>query len=132
MPWKGRQDLGIVALMAVSQPTKGKTRPVFDFREVNGSVECHTGGEVMDRRAVSVSAWGGQLPQALNILANSENYKNELRHFRLRLVFIIFLFWGLCPPHPLFFCHLVKVRIVFIIFIRGPCPPHPPFFLSFG
>ena len=46
-------------------------------------------------------------------------------------MFLIFLFGGLRPPLPPFFCHLVKVKLVFIIFIRKAPPPATPVF-SFG
>ena len=34
--------------MAFVQPTKKKTRPVMDFREVDAHVGCHSGGDVME------------------------------------------------------------------------------------
>jgi ribonuclease HI len=37
---------GIIPLMAVLQPAKGKVRPVFDFRELNEYTLCHTGDEI--------------------------------------------------------------------------------------
>ena len=46
--------------------------------------------------------------------------KNELKLRESRFFFIR----GAPPPAPpVFFCHLVKVRLVFIIFIRGAQPP---------
>ena len=48
VPWGEEVSSGILPLMAVEQPTKHKIRPVFDFRELNGSVSCHTGDEVTD------------------------------------------------------------------------------------
>ena len=48
MPWGERVESGILPLMAVEQQTKGKVRPVLDFRELNESVECHTGDNVAD------------------------------------------------------------------------------------
>ena len=47
VPWEGEVG-GIIPLMAVEQPTKGKVRPVLDFRELNEYVECHTGDELID------------------------------------------------------------------------------------
>ena len=38
----------ILPLMAVEQQTKGKVRPVLDFRELNVFVECLTGDNVAD------------------------------------------------------------------------------------
>ena len=55
-PWKG-DDLGLLPLMAVQQENKGKVRPVFDFRELNKSVECHTGDDVMDVCAERLREW---------------------------------------------------------------------------
>ena len=49
MTWGERVESGILPLMVVEQQTKGKVRPVLDFRELNESVECHTGDNV-DRR----------------------------------------------------------------------------------
>ena len=47
--WDGDQNKGILALMAVEQATKSKTRPVLDFSEVNRSTESHTGaGYLLD------------------------------------------------------------------------------------
>ena len=44
VPWEKEVEVGVLPLMAVLQPTKGKVRLVFDFREVNGHVECNTSG----------------------------------------------------------------------------------------
>ena len=41
-------ESGILPLMAGEQQTKSKVRPVFDFRELNEFVECHTGDNVAD------------------------------------------------------------------------------------
>ena len=38
---------GVIPLMAVVQPTKGKVRPVLDYRELNDFVECHTGEDIV-------------------------------------------------------------------------------------
>ena len=48
MPWGERVESGILPLMAVEQQTKGKVRPVLDFRKLNEFVECHTGDNVAD------------------------------------------------------------------------------------
>ena len=48
MPWGERVESGILMLMAVEQQTKGKVRPVLDFRELNESGECHKGDNVAD------------------------------------------------------------------------------------
>ena len=48
MPWGERVESGILPLMAVEQQMKVKVRPVLDFRELNESVECHTGDNVAD------------------------------------------------------------------------------------
>ena len=39
---------GITPLMAVSQPTKNKVRPVLDYRELNNFVSSHTGDDTTD------------------------------------------------------------------------------------
>lgn len=36
-------EQGIIPLLAVEQPNKGKVRPVMDFREINAFIESHTG-----------------------------------------------------------------------------------------
>lgn len=41
-PWTGSVG-GVLPLMAVIQKNKGKVRPVMDYRELNESVQCHTG-----------------------------------------------------------------------------------------
>ena len=48
VPWKEDVDEGILALMAVEQATKGKIRPVLDYREMNEYVESHTGDDITD------------------------------------------------------------------------------------
>ena len=48
IPWGERVESGILPLLAVEQQTKGKVRPVLDFRELNEFVECHTGDNVAD------------------------------------------------------------------------------------
>ena len=57
VPWKDNVKEGILALMAVEQPTKNKVRPVLDFREMNESVESHTGDEVTDVCAERLREW---------------------------------------------------------------------------
>ena len=57
VPWEGDDGLGILALMPVVQETKEKTRPVLDFREVNKSVECHTGSELLDVCTDKLREW---------------------------------------------------------------------------
>ena len=56
VPWDG-EEAGVLALMAVVQQTKDKTRPVLDFREVNKSVESHTGSDVLDVCAERLREW---------------------------------------------------------------------------
>ena len=48
MPWGERVESGILPLMAVEQQTKGKVRPVLNFREQNEFMECHTGDNLAD------------------------------------------------------------------------------------
>ena len=56
VPWEGEVG-GIIPLMAVEQPTKGKIRPVLDFRELNESVNCHTGDDVTDVCSDKLREW---------------------------------------------------------------------------
>ncbi|GAB1598330.1 hypothetical protein Ahia01_000109900, partial [Argonauta hians] len=55
--WEGQETGGVLPLMAVLQPTKGKVRPVLDFRELNDHVMCHTGGDVVDVCGETLRAW---------------------------------------------------------------------------
>ena len=48
---------GLLALMAVEQPTKNKIRPVLDYRELNQHVSCHTGDEVTDVCGEKLREW---------------------------------------------------------------------------
>ena len=57
LPWKCDVTEGIIPLMATEQPTKNKVRPVLDFRELNGSIECHTGDDVMDICSDRLREW---------------------------------------------------------------------------
>lgn len=57
VPWEEEVEEGILPLMAVKQPTKGKVRPVLDYRELNEYVECHTGDEVTDICAEKLREW---------------------------------------------------------------------------
>ena len=43
--------------MAVEQPTKNKTRPVLDFREMNRYTESHTGDEILDTCSERLREW---------------------------------------------------------------------------
>ena len=43
--------------MAVEQPTKGKVRPVFDYRELNQHVSCHTGDDNTDICSEKLREW---------------------------------------------------------------------------
>ena len=38
-----KTDIGLVPLLAVDQESKGKVRPVMDFRELNKYIQSHTG-----------------------------------------------------------------------------------------
>ncbi len=44
--WHTNCESGIIPLMAVHQKSKGKVRPVLDYRELNRYVSCHTGDNV--------------------------------------------------------------------------------------
>lgn len=57
VPWTGATDEGIISLLAVEQPTKNKIRPVFDFRELNQYVECHTGDDSIDICNETLREW---------------------------------------------------------------------------
>ena len=57
IPWNGSVENGILPLMAVEQPTKNKVRPALDYRELNESVECHTGDDVLDVCSDTLCEW---------------------------------------------------------------------------
>ena len=57
VPWKEKVNVGVIPLMAVVQQTKGKVRPIFDFREINGFLESHTGGDNIDVCSESLRNW---------------------------------------------------------------------------
>ena len=42
----------VIPLMAVEQASKGKVRPVLDFKELNQYIACHTGGSAVCEEAV--------------------------------------------------------------------------------
>jgi hypothetical protein len=48
---------GVIPLLAVVQPTKDKVRPVMDYRELNGFVECHTGDDGISVCGEKVRKW---------------------------------------------------------------------------
>ena len=56
VPWEKEVEVGVLPLMVVLQPMKGKVRPAFDFRKVNSHVECHT-GEVVDVCRETLRKW---------------------------------------------------------------------------
>ena len=56
VPWEGEVE-GYLALIAVEQPTKNKVRPVLDYRELNKSVECHTGDDITDVCSKKLRSW---------------------------------------------------------------------------
>ena len=56
VPWNGAVQ-GVIPLMAVEQVTKGKVRPVMDFRELNENVSCHTGDDGMDICRDRIREW---------------------------------------------------------------------------
>ena len=53
----GRSRGRVLSLMAISQPTKNKVRPVLDFREINGHVMCHTDDDVTDVCGETLREW---------------------------------------------------------------------------
>ena len=57
VPWEEEVKGGVLPLMAVVQATKGKVRPVLDYRELNAHVECHTGDSVADVCGETLRAW---------------------------------------------------------------------------
>ena len=56
LPWNGEVG-GVLPLIAVDQSTKGKVRPVLDFRELNKGVKCHTGDEMTDVCGERLREW---------------------------------------------------------------------------
>ena len=55
--WHEDVNEGLLPLMAVEQPTKGKVRPVFDYRELNQHVSCHTGDDNTDICSEKLREW---------------------------------------------------------------------------
>ena len=56
VPWVG-DVTGVIPLMSFEQSTKNKIRPVFDFRELNENVSCHTGEELTDICSERLCEW---------------------------------------------------------------------------
>ena len=105
IPWEGDKQKGVVALMAVSQPTKNKIRPVLDFREVNRSVMCHTGGDVIDICADTLREWRmmeGEMEildlksAYLQIKVVPELWQYQLVRYKDKLYCLTRLGFGLC------------------------------------
>ena len=103
VPWKG-DDNGVLPLMAVDQPTKGKVRPVLDYRELNKHVSCHTGDEVIDVCADKLREWRQvegetelvDLKAAyLQIRVTEDLWKHQLVRFKGKLFCLTRLGFGL-------------------------------------
>lgn len=108
MPWDEEVKEGIIPLMAVEQVTKDKVRPVLDFRELNESVECHTGDEVIDTCDEVLREWrktDGEpeivdLKSAyLQLRVSPELWKYQLVNFKGKTYCLTRLGFGLnCAP----------------------------------
>ena len=76
---------GIVPLMAVEQPSKGKVRPVLDFRELNKYVHSYTGdADVCDE---TMRKWRS-MPDSLGVLDLRDAYlqlhvRSDLQRFQV-------------------------------------------------
>ena len=102
-PWSGEVG-GILPLMAVEQATKGKIRPVLDFRELNESVRCHTGDEVIDVCSEKMREWRQTEGEAeivdlraayLQIRVSEELWKHQLVKYKGQVYCLTRLGFGL-------------------------------------
>ena len=103
IPWKGDEG-GVLALMSVEQTTKGKVRPVLDFRELNRNVLCHTGDNVIDVCGEKMREWRQVQGEAeivdlkaayLQIRVCEELWKHQLVRFQGKLYCLTRLGFGL-------------------------------------
>lgn len=103
IPWEGEVK-GILPLMAVVQPTKGKVRPVLDFRELNLHVECHTGDEEINVCSDKLREWrrtDGELELVdlqsayLQIRVSEDLWQHQLVRFRGKTYCLTRLGFGL-------------------------------------
>ena len=95
---------GVLPLMAVVQQTKGKVRPVLDFRELNKYVECHTGDDVIDVCGDKLREWRRTQGEAeivdlraayLQIRVSKDLWKHQLVRFRGQVYCLTRLGFGL-------------------------------------
>ena len=102
-PWKGESG-GVLPLMAVVQETKGKVRPVLDFRELNESVRCHTGDDVIDVCSEKLREWRQKEGDAkmvdlraayLQIRVSEELWRHQLVRYKGELFCLTRLGFGL-------------------------------------
>ena len=102
-PWTGENG-GVLPLMAVVQETKGKVRPVLDFRELNESVRCHTGDDVIDVCNEKLREWRQKEGEAkmvdlraayLQIRVSEELWRHQLVRYKGKLYCLTRLGFGL-------------------------------------
>ena len=108
LPWEGQVVGGVLPLMAVDQPTKGKVRPVLDYRELNAYVECHTGDDITDVCSETLRGWrqmDGELVLVdlkaayLQIRVSKELWKYQIVNYKGRFYCLTRLGFGLnCAP----------------------------------
>ena len=103
IPWGGEVD-SVLPLMAVVQPTKGKVRPVLDFRELNAHVQCHTGDEEINICNEKLREWRrteGELELVdlqsayLQIKVSEDLWRHQLVRFKGRTYCLTRLGFGL-------------------------------------
>ena len=103
IPWSG-EVTGLLPLMAVEQETKGKVRPVLDFRELNHNVSCHTGGDGVDICGEKMREWRQEEGEAelvdlknayLQIKVSEELWQHQLVKFKGKVYCLTRLGFGL-------------------------------------
>ena len=103
LPWYG-EVRGVLPLIAVEQPTKGKVRPVLDFRDLNKGVKSHTGDDMTDVCGERLREWRmmegeGEIVDLksayLQIRVAKELWKYQLVKFRGKIYCLTRLGFGL-------------------------------------
>ena len=103
LPWHGEVE-GVLPLIAIEQSTKGKVRPVLDFRELNKGVKSHTGDDMTDVCGERLREWRmlegeGEMVDLksayLQIKVSKELWKYQLVKFREEVYCLTRLGFGL-------------------------------------
>ena len=108
LEWHEKVDEGLLPLMAVEQEIKSKVRPVFDYREMNQYVSCHTGDEFIDVCAEKLREWRKVQGKAeivdlkcayMQIRVSKELWKYQLVRYKGKVFCLTRLGFGLnCAP----------------------------------